>query len=92
MDDDKDESERLDEALSLNTPLALAYYLEEELAWGFEERTKTRACRFLKDWIEGLGDRFEPTGDLRKAPEDSCRGEPVAVRPPISTGSLEGWK
>lgn len=34
LNDDKDESQRLDEALSLNAPLALAYYLKEELAQG----------------------------------------------------------
>ena len=51
LNDETNESERLEEALSLNAPLALAYYLKEELEWMFQERTKTRARRFLEDWI-----------------------------------------
>ena len=52
LNDDRNESERLDEALSLNAPLALAYYLKEELEWVFQEHTKARARRFLENWIE----------------------------------------
>lgn len=51
LDDDKNETDHLEAALSLNAPLAIAYYLKEELAWIFDEPTKTAARRSLKDWI-----------------------------------------
>lgn len=51
LDDDKNETEHLEAALSLNAPLAIAYYLKEELAWIFDEPTKAAARRSLKDWI-----------------------------------------
>ena len=51
LDDDKNETEHLEAALSLNGPLAIAYYLKEELAWIFDEPTKAAARRSLKNWI-----------------------------------------
>ncbi len=51
LDDAKHETEHLEAALSLNGPLAMAYYLKEELACVFDERTKTAARRSLKQWI-----------------------------------------
>lgn len=91
LDDDKDESQRLDEALSLNAPLALAYYLKEELEWVFEERTKARARRFLEDWIE----RARATGlsqlkTFAKTLETHAEGILSWFDHPISTGPLEG--
>ena len=47
----KNETEHLEAALSLNAPLAMAYYLKEELACVFDEPTNTAARRSLKDWI-----------------------------------------
>ena len=91
LDDDKNESQRLDEALSLNAPLALAYYLKEELAWMFEERTKARARRFLEDWIG----RARATGlsqlkTFAKTLETHAEGILSWFDHPISTGPLEG--
>ena len=91
LNDDKDESERLDEALSLNAPLALAYYLKEELEWVFQEPTKARARRFLKDWIE----RARATGlsqlkTFAKTLETHAKGILSWFDHPISTGPLEG--
>jgi transposase len=91
LNDDKDESERLDEALSLNAPLALAYYLKEELEWVFQENTKARARRFLEDWIE----RARATGlsqlkTFAKTLETHAEGILSWFDHPISTGPLEG--
>jgi len=51
LDPMRDESKRLHEALTLNQPLATAYYLKEDLRqiWGQSDRTA--AQRVLDDWI-----------------------------------------
>ena len=45
------EAERLAEALRLNQPLALAYYLKEDLRHFWEQPGKAAAAAFLDDWI-----------------------------------------
>lgn len=51
LDESKDERTRLDEALALNRPLALAYYLKEELREFWEQPGRRFATAFLNDWI-----------------------------------------
>ena len=51
LDQDRQEAERLKEALRLNQPLALAYYLKEDLRQFWEQPSKTAAAAFLEDWI-----------------------------------------
>jgi transposase len=48
---EKNESKRLQEALTLNVPLAKAYYLREELAEFWSQKDKATAAEFLQDWI-----------------------------------------
>ena len=50
LDQDKDESDRLEKALSLNKPLATAYYLKEDLRQLWDQPSKIDAERFLADW------------------------------------------
>lgn len=50
LNDDKREHERLEEALSLNKPLATAYYLKEELRLLWEQAGPITAELFLRDW------------------------------------------
>ena len=52
LDDDRDERTRLDEALRLNQPLAVAYYLKEDLRQRWEQPGKRAAGKFLTDWIK----------------------------------------
>lgn len=54
----KDERKRLQEALAINEPLMLAYYLKEDLRQFWEQPDKAAAERFLDAWLaraEGCG-------------------------------------
>ena len=52
LDDTKDEKRKLEQALALNQPLALAYYLKEELRQFWEQASKELATAFLDGWIK----------------------------------------
>jgi transposase len=52
LDADKDEKQRLEEALALNKPLATAYYLKEDLRRFWEQPGKRFATAFLTDWLK----------------------------------------
>ena len=45
-----DERQQLDEALRLNRPLAIAYYLKEDLRQFWNQKSILAAERFLEDW------------------------------------------
>jgi len=47
LDDDRNEMDRLAEALHLNTPLTKAYYLKEELRQTWKQALKAAARRLL---------------------------------------------
>jgi transposase len=51
LDTDKDEKVRLEEALALDEPLAVAYYLKEDLRRFWEQPGKRFATAFLNDWL-----------------------------------------
>lgn len=51
LDSSKDEVKRLQDALTINRPLATAYYLREDLSQFWEQPDKAAAARFLQDWI-----------------------------------------
>ncbi len=51
LDRTRDESKRLHEALTLNQPLATAYYLKEDLRRVWEQSDRAAAQRVLDDWI-----------------------------------------
>jgi transposase len=91
LDQDRRETERLEEALRLNQPLALAYYLKEDLRQLWEQPSKAAASAFLEDWIaraETAGIafllKFSKTMGLHR------RGLLAYYDYPISTGPLEG--
>ena len=46
------EIQRLDEALKLNEPLALAYYMKEDLRQFWEQPDKETASKVIDDWVE----------------------------------------
>lgn len=50
LDESKNESDRLQEALDLNRSLAIAYYLKEDLRQIWQQSSKALAARFLTDW------------------------------------------
>jgi transposase len=51
LNEDKNELERLADALALNTPLTLAYYMKEDLRQVWRQPSKAAARRLLDDWI-----------------------------------------
>jgi len=91
LDETRDEVERLEAALSLNAPLATAYYLKEDLRQLWNQPDKERATSFLEDWIE----RARATG-IRQLVQMSNTlslhraGILAYYDVPISTGPLEG--
>ena len=50
LDESKNERKRLMDALGLNEPLAIAYYLKEDLSQIWKQPDKATAGRFLNDW------------------------------------------
>ena len=91
LDEERNESARLAEALRLNESLATAYYLKEELPLMFHEKTKAAARRFLEDWIA----RANATGirvlrTFAKTLAGYRSGILAWFDHPISTGPLEG--
>jgi len=90
-DQQVDERQRLDDALMLNRPLAIAYYLKEDLREFWNQKSILAAERFLEDWC-------------RRANASGIRGLQTMAKTllayrtgllnwyidPISSGPLEG--
>ena len=51
LDEEKDEKQRLKEALALNQPLATAYYMKDDLRRFWQQPGKQFATTFLDGWI-----------------------------------------
>ena len=91
LDPTRDESKRLHEALTLNQPLATAYYLKEDLRRVWEQPNQAAAQRVLDDWIR----RAESSGIpmlIRFAHTLAAHRSGILnyYRYPLSTGPLEG--
>ena len=91
LDPTRNEPSRLKEALRLNEPLAIAYYLKEELNEVWEQEDEQQAQALLMDWIlyaESTGIRV-----LRRFAR-TLRRHAIGILAwydyPISTGPLEG--
>lgn len=91
LDENRNEGQRLQEALNLNASLATAYYLKEDLQLMWEEPDKAAAGRFLDDWIrqaQASGIRVLQT--FAKTLARYRTGILAWYDHPISTGPLEG--
>jgi transposase len=91
LDQDHDEHRRLERALALNRPLAIAYYLKDDLRQIWEQADKATARRVLHDWIaraRASGIRMLQQFALTLAKHR--RGILAWYHYPISTGPLEG--
>ncbi|MBW2021155.1 MAG: ISL3 family transposase [Deltaproteobacteria bacterium] len=89
-DPKKDERMRLQQALELNQPLAMAYYMKERLRLLFQCTDRERAATELKAWIQ------EASSSGIKILKDAARKllvwKPFILnwhKHPISTGKLE---
>lgn len=91
LDPTRDEAKRLHEALTLNQPLATAYYMKEDLRLVWEQPSYAAAQRLLDDWIR----RAESSGIpmlVRFAHTLAAHRSGILnyYRYPLSTGPLEG--
>ena len=91
LNESKNERARLMEALDLNQPLAIAYYLKEDLGQIWQQSSKAIAGRFLKDWCA----RARASGiKVRQTMANTLEGHRTGILNwydfPISTGRLEG--
>lgn len=91
LNDDRDESKRLQEALELNEPLATAYYLKEDLRqlWSFP--TKQEAEEFFDSWLErAWSTGLKPIITVANTLASRRSGVLAWYDCQISTGPLEG--
>jgi transposase len=91
LDETKQEQERLQEALDLNRPLAIAYYLKEDLRQFWNQGSYHAASRFLTGWCaraDASGIRILQT--FAKTLRGHRSGLLAWYACPISTGPLEG--
>jgi len=91
LDPTRNEQQRLAEILKLNEPLALAYYLKEDLREVWEQADEEAAQAHLMDWIL----RAEISGvailiKFAKTLRFHAQGILAWYDYPISTGPLEG--
>ena len=91
LDPARNEPQRLAEALRLNEPLAIAYYLKEELNEVWEQDDEEAAQALLMDWItyaESTGIRM--LHQFARTLRFHAMGILAYYDYPISTGPLEG--
>lgn len=91
LDEAKHERQRLEEALSINKPLATAYYLKEELRMVWSQKSKNKAKKLLKQWIAKASDSgIKMLIKFAKTLAAHRTGILAYYDYPISTGPLEG--
>lgn len=91
LDPQKNELERLQEALNLNTPLTIAYYLKEDLRQIWQQKSKAIARLVLNDWIRrARASKIPMLQQFASTLEEHRQGILAYYDYPISTGPLEG--
>lgn len=89
--DERQERERLEEALRLNEPLAVAYYLKEELREFWNQPHKTAARNFFTSWyFRAMSSGVRQVMDFARTMLGHLFGLLSYFKHPISTGPLEG--
>lgn len=88
---ERDEQERLKEALRLNEPLATAYYMKEDLRQIWSQPNKAKATTFLDDWIaRAISSGIGPLMKMGKTMAGHRSGILNWYDHPISSGPMEG--
>jgi len=91
LDDNRNERQRLAEALRLNEPLATAYYMKEDLRQFWDQPDKATARRVLADWIaRAMVSGIRMLQEFAKTLAAHRSGLLAYYDFPISTGALEG--
>ncbi len=91
LDPERNELERLREALQLNQPLATAYYLKEDLRQIWQQPNKRLARRVLRDWLaRARASGIRMLKQFADTLEEHQEGILNYYEYQISTGPLEG--
>jgi len=91
LDSERNEQQRLEEALRLNTPLTVAYYLKEDLLQIWQQPNKATARRVLEDWMaRANASGIRMLQQFATTLEEHRQGILAYYDYPISTGPLEG--
>ncbi len=91
LDEGRDELQRLAEALRLNEPLAVAYFLKEDLRQIWSQPDKRTARRVLRDWLaRARASGIRMLVQFAATLEEHQEGVLNYYEYPISTGPLEG--
>lgn len=91
LDDSKNERQRRDDALRLNQPLFVAYYLKEKLRELWNQGTKRKADKYLDAWIQEADESgIRQMKVMAKTLLSRRAGMLAWYDHPISTGRMEG--
>jgi len=91
LDPERHEEQRLREALELNRPLAIAYYLKEDLRQIWSQPNKRTARRVLRDWMKrARASGIRMLTQFADTVAQHEKGILAYYDYPISTGPLEG--
>jgi transposase len=91
LDRRRNEQQRLRDALRLNTPLTLAYYLKEDLRQIWGQPNQATARLVLNDWIRrAKASRIPILEQFAHTLTEHRKGILAYYHYPISTGPLEG--
>lgn len=91
LDETRNEKARLEEALSINKPLAIAYYLKEDLRSIWSAKTKRNAGKNLTAWInKAKASKIRQLVTFAKTLRTHRKAILAYYDFPISTGPLEG--
>jgi transposase len=87
----EDQIPKLDEALQLNEPLLLGWYLKEELRELWNQPSRQKMAAFLKDWCQKAQQTaISQLIKMAKTLRMHARGILAYARHPITSGKLEG--
>lgn len=91
LDEGRNERQRLADALELNTPLTLVYYMKDDLRQVWCQSSKAMATRVLDDWIRRAeASEVEMLIRFAATLREHRKGILAYYDYPISTGPLEG--
>jgi transposase len=91
LDEDRHEQQRLQAALALNEPLAVGYYLKEDLRQLWGQKGKRAAGKFLTDWCRrATASGISVLQTMAKTLHQHRVGILAWYNYRISTGPLEG--
>jgi transposase len=91
LDTKRDEKQRLEQALQVNKPLSIAYYLKEDLRQIWSQANKRTARRVLQDWLKrARASEIPMLVQFASTLEDHQEGILNYYNYRISTGPLEG--